>query len=372
MNKISELYVVAAPGLEAVCAAEAHALGLPGARQDEGGVTFQGGLRELYLANLHLRSATRVLVRLGEVRATDFAELFRKAVRLPWGSFIRPGTAVKVRAVSHRSRLVHSGRIAETLSAAIDRALGGCGVGTGHGGGVEQSILARFTDDRCVISVDSSGELLHRRGWRTDAGEAPLRENLAAAVLLQLGWDGALPLCDPMCGAGTLPIEAAQLASRLAPGRNRTFAFMNWPGFRPGLWQALLTEAERNVVVPSVAILGSDADSLVLATARCNAERAGVAGTITFEAGALGQLLPRQGPGLVVCNPPYGIRLEADKNPAHIYRELGECLRRAFPGWRAAFLAVDEHHARATGLAVQRLAEFRNGGIAVALYATRS
>lgn len=369
MKKAMEFFIVVTPGLEAVCAAEAAALGLPETRQCEGGVTFQGGLRELYLANLWLRSATRVLVRAGEFKATDFPDLFRKTVRLPWGSFIRPNTAVQVRAASRRSRLIHTGRIAETVSASIDRALGGNG--SGHAGSGEgQLVMVRFEDDHCVLSVDSSGELLHRRGYRCEAGAAPLRENLAAAMLLLLGWDGSIPLADPMCGSGTIPIEAALLAAKRPPGRHRNFAFMDWPGFRPGLWEVLLAEADRQAIIPSVAIFGSDGDAEVLRAARTNAERAGVADLIHFAASRIEALPLHAGSGLVMCNPPYGIRLEEGTDVSALYRLIGLGCRQAFPEWSAALLAVDEQLARDTRLPLRRVAAFSNGGIPVGVYAT--
>lgn len=366
MKKTTEFFIITAPGLETVCAAEATALGLAEVRTSPGGVCFTGGLRELYLANLHLRTATRIAARLGAFKATDFPELFRKALRLSWGSFLRPGTAVEVRVTAHRSRLLHTGRIAETVSAAIERALGNISAGT-LDGGFRQTILVRFEDDHCTISCDSSGELLHRRGYRTEAGPAPLRETLAAAALMLLGWDGSTPLCDPLCGSGTIPIEGTLLATGRAPGCRREFAFMHWPGYRPGLWQALIEEAERRVLAPPVAISASDGDGRVLAVARQNAERAGVAKAITLTCSAVQDLPQRPGPGLVLCNPPYGIRLEPGADLVALYRNLGKGLRHAFPGWTIAFFAPDERLARATGLPVRTRAHLVNGGLSVSL-----
>lgn len=366
MKKSTEFFIITAPGLETVCAAEATALGLDEVRMSPGGVGFVGGLRELYLANLHLRTATRIVARLGAFKATDFPELFRKAVRLPWGSFLRPGTAVEVRVTAHRSRLLHTGRIAETVGAAIERALGNAPAGS-SAANFRQTILVRFEDDHCTISCDSSGELLHRRGYRTEAGPAPLRETLAAAALMLLGWDGSIPLCDPLCGSGTIPIEGALLASGRAPGRRRDFAFMHWPGYRAGLWQVLIQEADRRVLATQTVIAASDGDERVLAVARQNAERAGVAEAITLISSAMQDLPQRPGPGLVLCNPPYGIRLEAGEDLVALYRNLGKGLRHAFPGWTIAFFAPDERLARATGLEVRIRAHLVNGGLSVSL-----
>lgn len=366
-KKQSQIFVITAPGLEETCGAEAAALGLEEVLPVAGGVAFSGGLRELYAANLHLRTATRILVRLGDFKATDFPELFRKALRLPWGSFLRPDTAIEIRATASRSRLIHTGRIVETVNAAIDRALGRDARSDANAG-FKQLILVRFEEDNCTISCDSSGELLHKRGYRTSAGAAPLRETLAAASLLLLGWDGSIPLCDPLCGSGTIAVEGGLLATQQPPGRHRHFAFMHWPGYRPGLWQALTGDADRRIVTPASAIYASDSDHRVLAVAARNAQQAGVADMIDFSCSELQSLPVRFGPGLVLCNPPYGIRLEPGEDLFALYRGLGDGFKRAFPGWTIAFIAPDEHLAAATGLEVRPRARLVNGGLAVALY----
>ena len=366
-KKQSQFFIITAPGLEELCGTEAMALGLDEVRPSSGGVAFSGGLRELYAANLHLRTATRILVRLGDFKATDFPELFRKTLRLPWGSFLRQDMAIEIRATAHRSRLIHTGRIVETVNAAIDRALGRV-ASSDVSSGFKQLILVRFEEDSCTISCDSSGELLHKRGYRSAAGAAPLRETLAAASLLLLGWDGSIPLCDPLCGSGTIAVEGGLLAAHRPPGRHRHFAFMHWPGYRPGLWQALTAAADRQIIVPASAIYASDSDSRVLAVAAQNAQQAGVAEIVDFSCSELQSLPVRSGPGLVLCNPPYGIRLEQGEDLLALYRNLGNGFSRAFPGWTIAFIAPDESLALATGLEVHSRARLVNGGLAVSLY----
>ena len=363
----SQFFVISAPGLEGVCAAEAVALGLDEVRPVAGGVAFCGGLRELYLANLHLRTATRILVRLGELKATDFPDLFRKTLRLPWGSFLRPDMPVEIRATAHRSRLIHTGRIVETVNAAIERALGR-GAGSDVSAGFKQLILVRFEDDLCTISCDSSGELLHKRGYRSAAGAAPLRETLAAASLLLLGWDGSMPLCDPLCGSGTIAVEGGMIATNRPPGRQRSFAFMHWPGYRSGLWKALTADADREIVLPASPIYASDNDARVLSVARQNAQQAGVAEVVDFNCAELQSLPIRSGPGLVLCNPPYGLRLEQGEDLLALYQNLGSGFKRAFPGWTIAFIAPDDHLAAATRLEVRTRARLFNGGLSVSLY----
>jgi putative N6-adenine-specific DNA methylase len=365
LSKRSELlFAVAAPGLENVCARELAALGCAEVRALPGGVEFSGGLREIYLANLWLRSGSRITVRLDALHCRDFPALYRKALRLPWGRFIKPGTRLRVRASSRKSRLNHTGRIAETLLESVDRVLGRAAPPED---GPEQLLIARFEDDWCHLSVDCSGDLLHRRGYREDIGPAPLRETLAAGVLLLLGWEGTTPLVDLMCGSGTFPIEAALLASRRPPGAGRTFSFMNWPRYRPGLWQALLAEAVRGKRDSLPAILGSDRDEKVLEAAGRNAARAGVADLLTFRQQDISAQSTFEGSGLVLCNPPYGARLGRSDDLGALYSLLGKVYRNSFAGWRGALLCPDPHLAEATGLPLRKVAVLDSGGIRVAL-----
>lgn len=367
MSKRSEqLFAVAAPGLENICARELTALGCSGVRILSGGVEFSGGLREIYSANLWLRTASRITVRLEALHCRDFPTLFRKASRLPWGRFVKPGTRLRVRASSRGSRLNHTGRIVATLLQSVDRALGRS---ASPENGPEQLLIARFEKDWCHLSVDSSGELLHRRGYREDIGPAPLRETLAAGVLLLLGWEGVTPLVDPMCGSGTFPIEAALLASRRPPGAGRFFSFMNWPRYRPGLWQALIAETVRAKKDSLPAILGSDRDVKVLEAAGRNAVRAGVADLVVFRQQDVSTRSAVKGPGLVLCNPPYGARLGRSDDLESLYRLLGQVYRSIFAGWRGALLCPDPHLAATTGLPLRKVAELNNGGIKTALLA---
>jgi putative N6-adenine-specific DNA methylase len=364
-NRSEQLFAVTAPGLEEVCAGELQALAMDDIHVVTGGVEFRGGLREIYLANLWLRSASRVLVRLGAVKCRDFPDLYRKGGRLPWGRFLRPDAGLQVRASSQRSRLIHSGRIAETLADAGNRAIGR---EIASADGPLQLVLARFEDDVCQLSVDSSGELLHRRGYRTETAFAPLRETLAAGILLQLGWDGSTPLVDPLCGSGTFVIEAALLAGNRAPGLSRPFAFMNWPGFRPGLLEALRNDARRAERPVTVPLCGGEREPEALAAAKRNAERAGVAALVELRQQELERFTPPPGHGLVVCNPPYGKRIGRDEDLRPLFRALGDLFRSRFEGWNGAFICPDDSLAKATGLPLKRMVTLQNGGIPVGLW----
>lgn len=359
------LFAVTAPGLEGCCAEELRELGMAGIVTVAGGVEFAGGLRDLYRANLWLRCASRVLVRLASFRCRAFPDLYQRIARQPWGQFLRPGTPFSVSAASHGSRLFHTERIVATATAAVHHALGGEVPAADQAG---QRLLVRIEDDVCQLSVDGSGALLHRRGYRQDAASAPLRETLAAGLLRLSRWDGAEALVDPLCGSGTLPIEAALLAARRPPGSGRRFAFMDWPGYRPGLWQALLLEARQAQREPPGVILGSDRDPEVVTAARANALRAGVGDWLQLECRALETVRLPPGPGLLVANPPYGARLEAGRDLAPLFAALGRLCLQGGSGWRCAFLAPDAGLARATGLQLKSLGRFSNGGIGVTLW----
>jgi putative N6-adenine-specific DNA methylase len=199
---------------------------------------------------------------------------------------------------------------------------------------------------------------------------APLRETLAAGVLQLLGWDGVAPLADPLCGTGTFLLEAALLAARRAPGLQREFAFMRWPGYRPGLWSQLCQEARQAERPCPAVITGSDADAAALGAARTNLAQAGLQDVVALQQQPLSAQPVHSGIGLVVCNPPYGKRLVMDGPLEDYFAGLGLELQRAFPGWRKALLCPDIRLARATGLPLHELAQLDNGGLQVGLYAT--
>ncbi len=338
-------------------------------KTDVGGVAFTGRLRDIYQTNLWLRTASRVLVRFAEFRSRDFPDLYRRTHRLPWGRFIRPETSVAFRVTCHTSRLNHTTRIAETLESSVNQALGRS---TNPVGKNPQLILVRIVDDEVVISIDSSGELLHRRGYRQSVTVAPLRETLAAGILMLLDWNGTKPLADPMCGSGSFLLEGALLARQQAPGLNRSFAFMDWPGYREGLWKLLCAEAQRAEVGVDVAISGGDENPKAVAAARENIQRSGVVDQVVIKQAAISEQPEHDGLGLVVCNPPYGKRLDLGENPKLYYSELGKQLQRVYPGWQLAMVCPDPAFVKATGLPFKQIARLENGGLKVGLFATPS
>lgn len=356
-------FAVTTPGFEKVCAGELIALGIADPEIMVGGVEFSGGLQELYRANLWLRSAARILVRVDELQARDFPTLFKRLQRLPWGRFIKPGSACTIRATCHRSRLSHSGRVAETCREAIAKALGAAA-----GTAPQATIYLRLADDRCQVSIDSSGELLQRRGYRLANVAAPLRENLAAACLLALGYDGSQPLIDAMTGSGTFAIEAALIALNRAPGIDRQFAFMDWPKYRAGLWQQLLLQAQQAEKVGLAApIRAIDNNPKAIAAARQNLSVAGLSEQISLTCQPMQELTAGQQPGLIICNPPYGERIGRTAALLALYKDLGRVYGTTFSDWNGALICPDSELVRSTGIPFKSQIRFSNGGIRVAL-----
>ncbi len=400
-----KIFVACPPGLEHITAREMRSLGfLPtsaaasgsrrGSRVAEaeysgGGVeTILSGshdsrsnletrLESVYRLNISLRAASRVLVRLGEFYSAAFSELRKKAGRLEWERYLSPGRPVALRVSCHKSRLYHSDAVAERVMGAIADRMGSpipaALFDEDASSSLPQLVVVRLLHDQVTVSIDSSGEHLHRRGYRLAAAKAPLRENLAAGVLLASGWDHVSPLLDPFCGSGTIPIEAAMLSADLAPGRLRRFAFMDWPDFDQGLFERVLVESNRapgkvEDQKKEPAILGSDRDAGAITMAEANAIRAGIAEAIEFSCQAISAVEPPTAPGWVVTNPPYGLRVSAQKDLRNLYAQLGKVLRLKCPGWRYAVLCSDERLFNHTGFHPKTLLSFENGGVQVKLY----
>ena len=320
-------------------------------------------------ANLWLRTASRVIVRVAEFEATAFYELEKKAKKIDWKPFLPPGAKAEFRVTTRKSKLYHSDGIAERLLAVSSR-LSERPTPTSQ----QQLFVVRVERDRFTVSVDSSGELLHMRGYRQEIAKAPLRETLAAALLLGAEWRGDRALVDPMCGSGTIPIEAAMIARRIAPGRRRDFAFTRWPGFDDRAWGALLAAADADVLPRSlVPIHGSDRDAGAIAASQANAERAGVAADVVFRRQAISAAPRPADTGLVATNPPYGkrvgvgVRGTGERDVRDLYAQLGKLMRGTFEGWDLAFFSPDDRLARQVGLPLEPVLKTTNGGIKVSV-----
>ena len=328
-------------------------------RPDDGGVSWTGDARSLMRANLWLRTASRVVVRVAEFRATAFFELEKQAKRIDWSAWLGKDVAPEFRVTAKKSKLYHSDAIAERL---MKEAAPRAKEKAAH----TQLFVVRMNRDVCTVSADTSGELLHMRGYRQAVAKAPLRETLAAAMLIANDWNGGEALIDPFCGSGTIPIEAALIARGMAPGIARDFAFERWPSFDARGWKSVKDDARSEARDAAVVIQGSDRDEGAIAASRANAERAGVADAIDFQVRALSGVQPGASGGLVLTNPPYGKRVSEGRDIRNLYAQLGNWMRNQ-PDWRLSFLSTEERLAKQVGLSLAPLFKTSNGGIPVQL-----
>jgi len=333
---------------------------------DPGGWLLSGSLEDVYRSNLYLRTASRVSVRLGEFYAAAFSELRKKASRLEWERYLSPGQPVHLSVTCHKSRLYHSDAVAERVVGAINDRFSNSKKETQPSKN-GQLVLVRLVNDLCTISIDSSGALLHKRGYRLESTKAPLRETLAAALLLLSGWSGEMTLIDPFCGSGTIPIEAALLARNIPPGVARDFAFMHWPGFVPHEWERVLHSARDGIIRQDSHIFGYDRDQGAVQSAISNASRAGLNEVIHFQRQSISELSPpRSNPGWLITNPPYGVRISGSKDLRNLYARFGNLLTTAFSRWQAGILCYDKKLTANLGLPPQQTSyHFTNGGLPV-------
>lgn len=377
MSQLLDLFAIAAPGLAPWLADELREMELVVDEVLPAGVTFRGGQREVYRANLHSRIATRVVVRMAAFEATHFSTLEKRLRAVEWARWIPAQAGVACRVTCRKSRLYHSGAVAERVQEAIARSVPHRAVAVtdeDEDDGSDQLLLVRLDHDHCTISLDSSGALLHRRGYRQAVAKAPLRETLAAAMLRAAGWDGRRPLVDPCCGSGTIPIEGALIARHLAPGRNRSFAFERWPSFDGRQWRAAQAAAhEAELATSPVAIAGSDRDAGAIEAAMANAERAGVAADISFTRQALSEARPvGSTPGSVAVNPPWGARVGEAAALRNLYAALGKLKHGAFEQWDMAMLAADPRLVRHARLPFHTVFATNAGGTPVTLGLARA
>lgn len=366
---VLKMFAVSQPGLERITAMELEQMGLE-CRIEQGGVGFQGEMRDLYLTNLWLRSANRVLVRVGSFRIKELSMLTPRFARYPWELYglSRHAAAnhLGMRVTSHKSRLYHTGAVAQRALQGIENRVGRPCVHSGDA--ADALIIVRIVRDRCVVSIDGSGPPLHMRGYRVKGVKAPLRENLAAGLLLISGWKIHMPILDPFCGSGTIAIEAAMISADMPPGANRNFAFMKWKNFDAGLWHSLHDQAVRNFRKTNSGIYAWDCDENAINAAMENARAAGVSKLIKFSKMIFraGTCPPDGPPGWIITNPPYGRRLSGRySQKKNIYTELTHGLQKNFKDWRVTCLVPADRKNPCPGLHVHSLTSFLNGGLRV-------
>lgn len=365
-------FATCAPGLEPLLHAEARALKLPKLEQQTGGVYFEGTLADAARANLWLRTAVRVLLRLLRFQAAAADELYRGTAAIDWARFLEPEGRLVVAAHSNESVLDHTLFVEQRVKDAI------CDQfreKTGKRPSVDKEapdlgVHVHLFRDRCSLLVDTSGESLHKRGWRRFQGRAPLAETLAAALVLDSGWDRRSPLVDPFCGSGTLLVEAAWLALGIAPGSLRErFAFERWKEWEPGLSARMRADAKRSEQRSGKLILrGSDADEATLAGARTNVAAAGLEGKVVLERGrAETQEYKRGWNAWLAINLPYGERIGDERELEGTFRQFGAQLRERCQGWHATLLSGNPKLTQALGLKAARVRALQNGALACEL-----
>ncbi len=354
MSTRIDAFVVATPGLEALVQAEVSKLGVRPANITYGGVNCTVTWPQLWAIHLKSRLATRVLVRVARFKADGFDTLHAGLERIDWSSWLPEGGVTVAASTDGKSKLYHTGAIEERVAEQI-----------GRGEGAQQ-VLVRVTRDVATVSVDASGLALHKRGYRGPAGKAPVRETLAAALLVASEWDVRRPLVDPFCGSGTVLIEAAMKARRMAPGRHRSFQFMQWPSFDAAGWERLVKGADSDVIERCPPISGADRDQGAIAATVANAATAGVGANIEVEVRSASDLVLPVNRGWIVTNPPYGARV-GGPDVRDLYDRLGVVLRERAEGWHVAMLASRDTPVTRLHLPLVPVLETSNGGISVAV-----
>ena len=368
---MNHYFATVAHGLESIAAQELERLGAQGVSPEFTGVHFVGDKAMLYRVNLWARTIFKVLVPLREFSCPNSDTLYQEVQKISWDEYLHTNNTLAVNCTGGNQKLNHTHFTAlQIKNAIVDQQRSKSGQRSSvDAENPDVLINAHIDRDRCILSLDSSGTSLHRRGYRQAMGTAPLKETLAAALLDMTGWDASLPLLDPLCGSGTLPLEGGLKALNIAPGLfRRKFGFESWLDFDEQLWQELLTEAQ-NSELPNLKapIFGSDRDPNVLLQARTNAKASGIEQQITFAQTELSELEAPADCGILICNPPYGERLGDVQELGALYKTLGDILKQRFKGWTAFVLTGNKDLAKSVGLRASRRIPVYNGSLACTL-----
>ncbi|MEG4971609.1 THUMP domain-containing protein [Microcoleus sp. K4-B3] len=364
---MNQYFATVARGLETIAAQELERLGAQDVKPDFTGVYFAGDRTLLYRVNLWSRTIFRVLMPIAEFRCYNSDMLYREVQKIPWDEYLYPENTLAVNCTGGNEKLNHTHFTALQVKNAIAdqqrlQFNKRSNVDVEH---PDLLINIHIHQDRAILSLDSSGGSLHRRGYRPAMGLAPLKETLAAALLEMAEWTPDLPFLDPMCGSGTLPLEATLKALNIAPGLFREkFGFMTWRDFDEPLWDKLWAEAE-NSELPELkeVIAGCDRDFDMLTQARTNAQQAGISGKIHFAQTELSQLEAPADRGVLICNPPYGERLGDASELGDLYKMLGDIFKNRFKGWNAFILTGNKELGKKVGLRTSRRIPVFNGSI---------
>ncbi len=363
-------FAVTLPGLETLCRQELAALpvDIQYLKIEKGGVSFHARVHDAYAANLHLRTASRILMRIHQFRATAFGQMEKQVLDFPWELFLYTGQAFTLKVTSSHSRLIHTGAIAERFEKGIARRLS---VHPGLDAPVDnrpadQTIVVRGVDDRFTVSIDSSGDPLYKRGLKIGGGKAPLRETFAAAALALAGFTPRCVLTDPMCGTGTFSLEAALIASRIPPGWYREFAFTGWPCYRPGRWKHLRRTAAKLIRIPETPVIfASDSDPGAIDRLKTIVAQSDLGPAIQVQCRDFFSLTPPdngRAPGIITLNPPYGVRLQTGVPTDQLYAQIGRRLTTRFTGWNLALILPRQELLKHLPFRVKNMA-FSHGGL---------
>lgn len=366
-----QYFATVARGLEEIAAQELKQFGAEEISPTFTGVNFQGDRALLYRVNLWSRTIFRVLVPIHHFRCPDAKQLYQAVHRLSWQNYLNPSDTFAVHCTGRNRNLNHTHFSAlQVKNAIIDQQRRQFDSRSSIDiQNPDVLINLHIDQDQGILSLDSSGGSLHRRGYRSAMGKAPLKETLAAALLEMAEWNPSLPFLDPMCGSGTLPLEAGLKALNIAPGLFRdSFGFMKWKDFDATLWNKLYQEAQQTqkTVLPA-SITGCDRDHEILTQARHNAQQCDLENQIHFSRTELSQLEATADQGLIICNPPYGERLGNVSQLETLYQQLGDIFKQRFKGWTAFVLSGNQKLAKRIGLRTARRIPVYNGSLACTL-----
>jgi putative N6-adenine-specific DNA methylase len=371
-------FAITAPGFEKQLADEIDAIGGRKIEKPNGGVEFDATNRVFYRANYEVRTSNRLYLRVDEFRARDFPELYNKTKRYRWDRLLSEDNRVFVKGVARESHLMHSDRIAETAEHALrehftEQLERPAPTIVDENDPEVQYVLVRLNNDRCQLSLDASGAHSFKRGWRKAPVEAPIRESLAAALLIRSGWNPKKPLVDPFCGSGTFLIEGAWMAARRPPGEMRDFAFHRWKNFRKPLWDDVVDKAQKRVrTLKDVQFFGSDTNADAIEAARHNAQTATVTDFTKFKQADVADFKPpTEYAGMVIANPPYGERLAEGADGEAAYKTLIDRFAEHFDRWRLAIILPSDITPSHGRLKFQEEVRFKNGGIPVRFWLAR-
>ena len=364
------LFVTCPRGLEAPLSQELEQLKCQDIRAVDGGVACKGGMEQVYRINLHSRTASRVLLRLTKSGYRNEQDIYKAAKNIRWTDWFDLEQTFKVKVEGKRAQVKSLDFVGLKIKDAVcDVFRDACGARPSVGKIRPDIRIHAFIDERDIqIFIDTSGEALFKRGYRQDTGEAPMRENLAAGLLLLAGYDGTQPFQDPFCGSGTIVIEAAWIATRRAPGLMRRFGFEKLKNFDAALWKKLQHEAETQIRPAPAPISGSDNDRYMIRAAVANAQAAEVDTFVRFEVKDAQDTRPNGEGGILISNPPYGVRLAEVQALQALYPQLGAWLKQHYAGWLAGMFTGDRDMPKFMRLSPKRKIPLYNGNLDCRLF----